>query len=353
MKKWYKNTLAEMVIENNLTMEKVYKTINDYIKNKEINGNLIIPINNSSYEINFYSIINSIMRFTIGNNYFSVLQNPIKYKMITNEEEKINLEIISISQLDHIVKEYGLNKALIYCPKCKNDSNDNFFSLKLENLKFHENHESVYIKDIIPIKKLSKDEFNSFFNEGFNFIDKDIEQKKYEPNFKLYFKNSEIIIKKNKLHIFDDKYQNRVKMSDKVDSLMNCNSLVHYFGQPGKGKTLYLIGVLKYLMPHKSLGTFYINCKTLSKLNKPLEVKQLIIDEIPFLFYGNHDDYLNCIKEIINYQYNEITSTFFELVNLVIEQIIENSEKKLKYILVFDQYYNDKYDKDGKDMINY
>ena len=351
MQKWYKNTLAEMVIENNLTMEKVYKTINDYINhNKEINGNLI-SIKNSNYKIDFYSIINSIMRFSIGNNYFSVLQNPIKYIMTTNEEKEINLEIISISQLNHIVKEYGFNQALIYCPNCKNDSDDNYFSLDLENLKFHEKHKSVKIKDRIPITKLSKDEFNSFFKEGLNFLDKDIEPEKYEPNFKLYFKNSEIIIKKNKLHIFDDKYQNRVKMSDKVDSLMNNNSLVHYFGQPGKGKTLYLIGVLKYLMPHKALGTFYINCKTLSKLNKPLEVKQLIIDEIPFLFYGNHDDYLNCIKEIINYQYNENTSSFFELVNLVIDQIIENLNKKLEYILVFDQY-NDKYDKDGKELEN-
>ena len=350
MKKWYKNTLAEMVIENNLTMEKVYKTINDYIKqDKEINSNLIIPINNSNYKIKFYSIINSIMRFTVGDNYFSVLQNPIKYKMITNDEEEINLEIISISQLDHIVKEYGFNMALIYCPKCKNNSNDKYFSLDYEKLKFHEKHEHVCIKESIPLKKLSKNEFNSFFNENFNFIDQDIEPKKYEPNFELYFNHSEIILKKNYLHIFQDKYQNRVKMSDKVDSLMNSNSLVHYFGQPGKGKTLYLIGVLKYLMPHEALGTFYINCKTLSKLNKPLEVKQLIIDEIPFLFYGNHDDYLNCIKEIINYQYNENTSSFFEFVNLVIDQIIENSKKKLEYILVFDQY-NDKYDKDGKEL---
>ena len=352
MKKWYKNTLAEMVIENDLTMEKIYKTINNYIRlHKEINNKLISSIDNSNYNIKFYSIINSTMRFSIGNNYFNVLINPIKYKMITNEETIIDLEIISIPQLNHIVKEYGFNRALIYCPGCINGFNDNYFSLEYDNLKFHENHQNVCIKESILLKQLSNDKFNSLFNEGFQFIDQEIEPKKYEPNFELYFKNCEIILKKDKLHIFQDKYQNRVKMSDKVDSLMVSNSLIHYFGQPGKGKTLYLIGVLKYLMPHNVVGTFYINCKTLSNLDTPSEVKQLIIDEIPFLFYGNYTDYLNCVKAIINYHYNENTSSFFELVNLVIDQIIENLEKKLKYILVFDQY-NDKYDKDGKELEN-
>ena len=31
MKGWYNNTLDQMVIENNLTMVKIYKTINSYI----------------------------------------------------------------------------------------------------------------------------------------------------------------------------------------------------------------------------------------------------------------------------------------------------------------------------------
>ena len=354
MKGWYNNTLDQMVIENNLTMEKIYKTINSYIlKHKDINNNLILSIDNSNYNIKFYSIINSTMRFSIGKKYFSVFINPIKYKMILNEEKMINLDIISISQLNHILKKYSFNRALIYCPGCKNEFNENYFSLDYDNLKFHENHPYVCIKETIFLKKLSNNNFDSFFNENFNFIDQEIEPKKYEPNFELYFKNCEIILKTNKLHIFSDKNKNRIKMFDIVASLINSNSLIHYFGHKGIGKTLYLIGVLKYLIPHDIVGTFYINCKTLSNLETPLEIKQLIIDEIPFLFYKNYDDYINCAKAIINYQFNENgkTSSFFELVNVVIDQIIENSEKKSEYILVFDQY-NDKYDKDGKELEN-
>ena len=354
MKGWYNNTLDQMVIENNLTMEKIYKTINSYIlKHKDINNNLILSIDNSNFNIKFYSIINSTMRFSIGKKYFSVFINPIKYKMILNEEKIINLDIISISQLNHILKKYSFNRALIYCPGCKNEFNENYFSLDYDNLKFHENHPYVCIKETIFLKKLSNNNFYSFFNENFNFINQEIEPKKYEPNFELYFKNCEIILKTNKLHIFSDKNKNRIKMFDIVASLINSNSLIHYFGHKGIGKTLYLIGVLKYLIPHDIAGTFYINCKTLSNLETPLEIKQLIIDEIPFLFYKNYDDYINCAKAIINYQFNENgkTSSFFELVNVVIDQIIENSEKKSEYILVFDQY-NDKYDKDGKELEN-
>ena len=213
MKKWYNNTLAQMVIENGLTMESIYKTINSYIlKHKEINNNLILSIDNSNYNIHFYSIINSTMRFSIGKKYFSVFINPIKYKMVSNEEEIINLEIISISQLNHIVKEYAFNRALIYCPGCKNDFNDNYFSLEYDNLKFHENHPNVRIKETIFLKKLSNDSFNSFFNENFHFIDQEVKPKKYEPNFELYFKNCEVILKTDKLHIFPDINQNRVKM---------------------------------------------------------------------------------------------------------------------------------------------
>ena len=344
MKRWYKHTLKDMKIFDDLTLETVYNKISELILNNDkFKVNTQIPIN-SKYQIRVYHKTESSIRFAIGDENFSIFIKPIKYKMNINDKQSINLDIVSISQLNCIIKEYSFNRALIFCPEC-----NNYFGLTYENLKIHEDHLNVCIKESIYLKKMSEVIFNNFFNEHFDFINKDVKPLEFEPNFKLYFKNYDVILEENNLHIFEDKYQNRIKLIDKIDTMNAAESLIHFFGQPGKGKTLCLIGILKYIIDHKNIGTFYIKCKTLSNLGKPLEIKQIIIDEIPFLFYQNYNDYSKCVQVIINYYYNKTTSSFFELINLVMEQIINSSNKKNEYIIVLDQY-NDKFDKDGKEL---
>ena len=344
MKKWYKHRLAEMKIFEDLTMERVYNVINNYmIDNKKLEAYPKIPID-SKYTINVYYKDESSIRFSIDKENFSVFIIPVKYEIFANEE-KIYLDIVSISQLKQIITEYSFNKALIFCPQC----NNNYFSLTYKNLKDHESHYHVCIKESIFLKKLSKDLFNNLFKEKFYFINQDVNPLKFEPNFKLYFKDSDIILQEKNLHIFEDKYQNRMKIINKIDTMNATESLIHIFGPPGKGKTLGLIGILKYIIDHINVGTFYINCKALSNLEKPLQIKQVIIDEIPFLFYGNYNDYFECANLLINYNYNKKNSSFFDLINLVMEQIIKSSNKKNEYIIVLDQY-NDKFDKEGKEL---
>ena len=79
-----------------------------------------------------------------------------------------------------------------------------------------------------------------------------------------------------KLEIFEDKFQNRIKIMEIINSLNCRNTIVKFFGQPGTGKTLTLICYLKYMINHVRVGTFYINCKALFSLNEPIEIKKLI-----------------------------------------------------------------------------
>ena len=324
-------------------MEDIYKAINDNsLIEKTFDTYPTLKIKNK-YEMQITFKTVSYIRFGIDEDYFNIFLVPLKYKIITNDEKEISVEIVSISQLTHMVNTFPFNKPLIYCPH----EDKSYFTFTYENLKEHENHLNACIKESRFITNILENSFNDFFKEGFNFMNKEIEPLKYEPNFEVYFKNSEIILKNNKLNFFHDKYQNRMKFIDMVDD--SYKTLKHFFGQPGKGKTFSLIGILKYLIDHRRAGTLYINCKAFSILKEPIKIKQLIIDEIPFLFYGNYHDYLKCVNKIKNYPYNKDESSFFDLINVVIDQIINNQNKKIQYIFAFDQYKDD-FDKDGKQL---
>ena len=343
MSSWYNYTLNEMKINEDLTMEDIYKVINDNsLIGKNIQRNLIFDIKNK-YKMDISHISNTNIMFGIAGRYFNIFLIPIKYKMKINNEKEINLDIVCISQLSYVISKFTFNSALIYCGKC----NKNFFPLTYDNLKKHENHLGACIKESISINKIVKNSFNGFFKEGFKFINTKIKPLEYEPNFMLYFKHSEIIIKNDELEFFKDKNQKRMKLIDEI--YIASQTPRHFFGQPGKGKTFFLIGILKYIMDHKYVGTFYINCKALYTLDKPIKIKQLIIDEIPFLFYDNYEDYLKCFKKIIDYDYDKNNSSFFDLINLVIDQIIICENKKKSYVIVFDQY-KDEFDAGGEQL---
>ena len=343
MNKCNKHRLAEMKITEDLTMEQVYKVINEKVqKEKKYKVNLIIKINDK-YDMHITYIDEIKITFSINTYVFNIFIEPLKYKIAINDKDSINVDVVAVSQIRYLIKEHNFTEALIFCEDCKN-----FFTLEDENLIEHKNHDS-YIKESLLITTLKKDSFNTFFKEDYEFINKDIKPFEYEKNFKLYFKNSETIIEENRLHIFEDKNQNRMKLINDISLSNTANSLIHFFGQPGKGKTLILIGALKYMEDHSTIGTLYINCKAFSSLETEIEIKQLIIDEIPFLFFGNYQEYSDCADAIINHLYNLNTSSFFELIDLVLNQIINSSNKKNAYIIVFDQY-NDKYDKEGKKL---
>jgi hypothetical protein len=343
MDKWKNKRLEEIKVTEDLNMNMVYEAIKTY-KSKgsnKLTGDLSIQIN-EKYKLKIYSIFDYSIQFSIEEEYFNVFIEPKIYKIIISEKQSFIMNIISFCQIQQLCKDYNFNELLLFCPQCNNQ----FFEINYENLKIHEKHKDVCLKESILIKKLSKKEFDKTFNEGFNFFVRDLKPTDFEQNFKIYFKNSDLILEENKIDIIEDKFQKRIKLFNKLYFTNKTYSVMHYFGQPGKGKTLTIIGILKYLINHIFVGTFYVNCKALSILENSNEIKQLIIDEIPYLFYNNHDDYLECAKDIIDYNYGK-NSSFFELINLVFQKLINFDIKKKEYVIVFDQY-NDKFDKDNK-----
>ena len=345
MDKYYQSKLEEMIIQKDLNMQMVFQAIDTYIKEgKRIEKDSIIKINDK-YEIKIYNLIGCSLSFYIQSEFFSFFVKPITFNLYFNEKDSYEIDIISMPQLKHITQKYNFNLLLIYCSKDKQ-----YFEITYENLKQHEKHKNDCLKESIYLNKLSNQDFNLFFKERFDFFNKTLKPLEFEPNFKLYFNNCEIILEENELFFLEDKFQKRIKINDLINIENTCDSLIHFFGQPGNGKTLTLIGFLKYKINHSDIGTFYINCKAFHSLEKSIQIKQLIIDEIPFLFYENYNDYYECAKAIIDFNY-EKGSSFFVLIKLVIEKLINMKKKKSYYILVFDQY-NDNIDNNHKELDN-
>ena len=338
-----KKTLKEMIlIKDTLNMEMIYQKIDEYRKKKiNLTKSMKLKIKEGyEMEIIYYGTEN--MQFEINEEFYETFIQPLKYRIVINDSKEIIADIISFYQLSEILKECSFNQLKIYCPQCDNK----YFSLKFFNLVNHENHKDVCLKESLPYRKLSLNEFNGFFKEELDFIKMNFKPLKFEPNFHKYFKDTEYVTESTEFSFYPDIYQKRLKLMEEIGISRTVNKLVQFFGQPGKGKTLTLIGILKYMTKHSKIGTLYVNCKAMFNADKPYKLKQLFIDEIPFLFYGDHEGYTNCANEIIGSFYDISSSSFFDLINLIIDIIIKNDRRKKNYLIVLDQY-NDKIDKNN------
>ena len=271
-----------MEIKQDLNMEMVFQKINEY-KNKKIKleNSMILKIN-EKYDIKIFRYDDDIMSFKIDEEYFSTFVKPVTYKIVINDSDSIIADIISFIHLTTIVRNYHFNQLMIYCPQCWNK----YYDLSYFELERHEKHKDACLKESSPLHKLSEVEFNTFFKENYNFVGKKLNPLKFEPNFQKYFKDSKYIIASDEFDFIEDKHKKRLKLTKKLEILSIGNKLIQFFGQPGKGKTLTLIGFLKYMIDHSSVGTLYINCKAMFYLDDPYQIKKLFIDEIPFLFYN-------------------------------------------------------------------
>ena len=117
MEKCNEYSLKEMKIQENLTMEKIYKFIGDYILiHKQFEKNTSLKID-ENYEIQIFNQVNYSINFTIKDDSFNIFIKPIKYQLKINEKKSIDLDIIAISQLKEILKKFAFNKALLFCAK--------------------------------------------------------------------------------------------------------------------------------------------------------------------------------------------------------------------------------------------
>jgi len=165
----------------------------------------------------------------------------------------------------------------------------------------------------------------------------------FEPNFSFYFPKMEMMALRP-FHIFPDKVDEENKEPVRLNFIENViNSEVgqkyRYFGHSGTGKSTGLICALKYKLKDKQ-GGLYINLKCMRKLSEAKnlnKIKQIFLDEIPFLFHDNYENYSKVAAAIKDYEFKSTSSSpVWELIEFILEKI--KDMKAEKFIIVFDEY---------------
>lgn len=327
--------------ENNFTFEKKiedmiiysYENIKISLKNildiiKDVNEECIISIPNFNLDLNIIEIDKNFFSFSFGQiTGTSILRTPIKVKIFKNE-----IDIVCVEQLEYYLGKY-FTKPKLYC-SCKN-----IIEVSIRNLNHHIAHK-YYIEESEFQEYLSEESLKSEIKKYRKpFIRKTFSSPNlFEKNFEHYFKMRE---KGKKLigpfNIFDDDQSNRNFIAKEFIENKDFGKKRCYFGVSGRGKSITLIGALKYLTSHDKIGTLYINCKTLKNLLDKQEyklIKNILADEILFLFYNNYNDYIECYQNIMKFNYYGCKS-FWTIINIIINVC---SKINKKFIIGFDQY---------------
>ena len=325
-----KERLEEMIVYESITMKDIYEEYKKFRQNKNE-----IP----SPKIKFFNYNNELFDFQIGD----IRGNRIQTEPI---EIKINgqtIDIICDEQVEFIKGKYKVDSI-----SCKDD-NINNIDFELLNLLDHKRHNITIFSSYLYSMYKNQDEINSFlqkFND--DFINKVFKTpQEFEKNFEYYFNMNQKCIVDGAFTIFEDFNSNwRTQIVREINKWIFGNCYI-YYGSSGKGKSITLIGALKYGQKSEPLGTFYINCKTLRVLYKKLKtnvITQILIDEIVFLFRHSYDNYEKCCEIVKNFSFkNEYD--FWNLIEEILDYI--NKIDGYYFIISFDQYNNEN-DKERK-----
>ena len=261
--------------------------------------------------------------------------NPIKIYML-------NEEIIDIVSVQQFTKLYIKNKKKEIYLFCKKENKTERFMII--NLLNHLNcKDKIYAfmegKET-PVQEVDFDKRFKKFPRSNKFISPyefDLHYSDYFEFYKYYEINSEF-------KYIKDKSMNREKFINCLNNIYP-NTINIFFGKGGIGKSITLIQVFKYDYDHSIYGTLYINCKCISKAfkNNIKIMKNILKDEITFLFKDEYDLYLKCVDMIEEYMPKKF-STYWEIILNIID-LCQNENKQ--YFLIFDQY-KDKIDTDGE-----
>jgi len=330
-KEFYRNeTLEEMKINEKISMKDIYQKL----KNENINNK-----SNIKLLIQKEKIIVKDGKFGLGNKLEHLFLNPIEMKIETNSElHKIN--IIGMDHYINICEKYQIINPEIYCATCKR-----IFAIE-ENKEDHLRHD-IYIKETNILKFLMENEFNNYFKKDIDCFGKTYPSPEdFEKNFEHYFSHYSIY-KGRQFKIYHD--SKRQKFVARLEDTGNyIGRICSYFGQPGMGKSISVIAISKYIINHNLNGTLYLNLKCLYKLlenNSHDQLKEIIIDEIPYLFYNEYNNYLECYKLIDHYHFSE-NETIWKIIKKIfgfVFKLIEQTKAQKKYIFILDQY-NEKID---------
>ena len=289
----------------------------------------LLKFGDNNIDVNISFLDNIQISFSVfGIDGVNILRNPIKFKLPNKEE----VEIVCMEQLNFILKKNYKNPKL-YC-LCGQITNVFIF-----DLHEHSSHSFAIIEDedMKPLDEIPfhlaimSHEETGFLSTVFN------SPTEFEKNFYEYFK----IREKGKrlegfFQIFDDNKNTRnYILYEFIGNTFGFR--MNFFGASGKGKSITLIGALKYCISHKKTGTLYINCKTLKTLleeKKFTTVKNILADEIIYLFYDNYEYYLTCFNKIKKFNFFSDVD-FWPLIDSILEECWNLNKN---YIIGFDQY---------------
>ena len=265
---------------------------------------------------------------------FQILLNSIKVKFIV-DDKNIIFDLFAEEQFRSLIKELKIQKPqIIYI------INNNTFKTicNFTNyIRLYKGCQDIYIINIMEYKIMPKDILMSISErKQKNFLGKTFKSPiDFDKNFYFYFPNYKG--QKDKFHVFYSEYRESV-----VKNILNKDSTVikKYFGRNSIGKSITFIGTLKYMYDHGWYNTFYINCERIeyySRKNYNI-CKQILIDEISYLFSRDYNSYCKAVNEIKNFNIipNDKDKNFWSLL-LRILNIIADSINNF-YVIAFDQY---------------
>ena len=318
-----KETLEEMIVNEKTTMKDIYALYKEY-KNNE---NQIL-----SSKVRFFDCEKDFFSFEIGDQKgYNFLDEPIKIKI-----GNANISIVCQRQVNFIKEKYDVNVII-----CQTDDSRNFLSVA--NLLTHKNHNYILVSSNNYTIFQNQNEIDKYLNKyNRKFLEQLFESPQlFEKNYEYYFNLNNKQVTTEKFYIYED-----AKTYDRHKLVLNIidwefGSCYYFYGSSGKGKSITLIGALKYCLKSQFGGSFYINCKTLRILYKHFKVKemrQILIDEMVFLLRNNFDAYKQCCEKIKNFIFKD-EYDFWKLIEQILEYI--NKIENQHFILAFDQYNNE------------
>ena len=319
-----------------ISIKDVYKAIEALSKAKKLSKTIF---ENDYFLLNlkeikeYHYIIQKINKKDKKSENIELLKCPIKiYNEGNCDEEVIN--IINEQQFDKLSKKYC---NLFF--SCQSLGESRLFSKLIYGNIFPHFlcNDKHYIRNKI-LKNMDEKVFDTYFKRD-KILDEYASVYDFESHYDEYFpENKYIIDKKNyKFKFYEQKDLYRYGLIRNFGAHNRFEDRIGlFFGKPGIGKSVTLIATLKYLYDHDKIGTFYINCKSLSTLikGKHEEFKKLLKEEIVYLFKNEYKEYIKCCEEIDKYFISNGT-IFWDFIKIV-EKYLTYKEKK--YLFAFDQY---------------
>ena len=317
-----------------ISLKNIYELFNKDFKKIESQIQKNQKYSNEEYNLEIFNVNQGVIECCFSKKFLiNILYPSIEIKFIINDQEK-KYPLVSDIQFRKLIEELNFKSPEINYIKNNIVFKEKCIFTNYCNL-YNNYNKGIYIKEKIYLKIMSeemlenikKNDMKGFLGVEFN------SPKDFDKNYFLYFPNKKDI-KYKSFKIYKNKA--REKLAN-IFHQVNYELLAHYFGQQSMGKSITLIGSLKYNNPHHCRGTIYINCKTLDyyfKNNVDI-AKQLLIDEIAYLFVNQYEIYKKCAESIQNYQVNlkDEKETYWNLIDIIMSYLNERA-----YVISFDQY---------------